>query len=290
MLNLPIKLLHQGKVRDVYEFDSGDKLLIVATDRISAFDFVLPSPIIDKGKYLTKLSLFWFEFLKGVIPSHIITANVDEYPAELRLFKSELEGRSMLVKKAKRIDLECIVRGYITGSGLKEYNQTGMVCGIKLPAGLVDSSKLAEPIFTPSTKAEVGDHDENIDEERAVKIVGQKVFEAVKEKSIAIYKKAREYALTKGIIIADTKFEFGFIGDELIVIDEVLTPDSSRFWDVKKYQEGKSQDSFDKQIVRDYLEKDLKWNKMPPVPDLPKEIVEKTIGKYREVCDKLIQK
>jgi phosphoribosylaminoimidazole-succinocarboxamide synthase len=287
MANLPLTLLHQGKVRDVY--DLGDKLLIVATDRISAFDFVLPSPIVDKGKYLTKLSIFWFKFLKDVMPSHLITANVDEYPVELRAFKNELDGRSMLVKKAKRVDLECIVRGYITGSGLKEYNQTGMVCGIKLPAGLKDSSKLFEPIFTPSTKADVGDHDENIDEDRAVKIVGQKTFDAVKQKSIEIYKKASEYALTKGIIIADTKFEFGFVGDELIVIDEVLTPDSSRFWDVNKYQEGKSQDSYDKQIVRDYLEKDLKWNKMPPVPELPKEIVEKTIGKYKEVCDLLVK-
>ena len=288
MAKLPIKLLHQGKVRDVY--DCGDKLLIVATDRISAFDFVLPTPIINKGKYLTKLSIFWFEFLKGIVPSHFITANVEEYPVELKNYKDELDGRSMLVKKAKRIDIECIVRGYITGSGLKEYNQIGMVCGIKLPSGLIDSSKLSEPIFTPSTKADVGDHDENIDEARAVKIVGQKTFDLVKEKSIALYKNAAEYAITKGIIIADTKFEFGFVGDEIIVIDEVLTPDSSRFWDMKTYQAGKSQDSFDKQIVRDYLEKDLKWNKMPPVPELPTEIVEKTIGKYREVCELLIKK
>lgn len=284
---LPIKLLSKGKVREVYDLD--DKLLIVTSDRISAFDFVLKEPIVNKGKFLTELSIFWFKFLKDVVPSHFITANVDEYPEILHHYKAELEGRSMLVKKAKRIDIECIVRGYITGSGLKEYKKTGTVCGIKLKDGLVDGSKLDEVIFTPSTKAEVGEHDENISEEQAVKIVGQKTFDVLKEKSIALYKKASEYALTKGIIIADTKFEFGFVGDEIIVIDEVLTPDSSRFWDVKKYSPGKSQESFDKQIVRDYLEKTLGWDKNPPVPELTKEIIEKTIAKYKEVCDLLIK-
>ncbi|MCP4481506.1 MAG: phosphoribosylaminoimidazolesuccinocarboxamide synthase [bacterium] len=284
---LPIKLLNQGKVRDVYDLD--DKLLIVTSDRISAFDHILPTPIVNKGKFLTKLSVFWFDKLKEVVPTHFISADVDQYPKELHAYKEELAGRSMLVKKAERIDIECIVRGYIAGSGLKEYQDSGTVCSISLPEGFLNSSKLPEPIFTPSTKAEVGDHDVNISEAEAVKIIGQATFNILKEKSLALYNSAADYALTKGIIIADTKFEFGVVDGEIIVIDEVLTPDSSRFWNVSTYQSGKSQDSYDKQIVRDYLEKDLKWDKNLPVPELPKKIVDKTVAKYQEVCDLLIK-
>ncbi|MFC1484893.1 phosphoribosylaminoimidazolesuccinocarboxamide synthase [bacterium] len=284
MNKLPLNLLAKGKVRDIYDLD--DKLLIITSDRISAFDHVLPTLIPDKGKSLTKLSVFWFHYLKDVGENHLISSEVDEYPEELKEFRNELEGRSMLVKKAKRIDLECIVRGYIAGSGWKEYQNTSTVCGIELPKGLRNSDKLPEPIFTPSTKAEVGDHDENISEERAIQIVGKDVFEALKKKSIAIYQKASEYALTKGIIIADTKFEFGFVKDEIILIDEVLTPDSSRFWDVEKYTPGKSQDSYDKQYVRDYLEQ-INWDKKPPVPILPEEVVVNTQKKYEQICDLL---
>ncbi len=279
---LPFPILTQGKVRDVY--DLGDKLLIVTSDRISAFDYVLPTLIPNKGKFLTEISVFWFDYLKDVCKTHFITANVDEYPAKFQKYKDILVGRSMLVKKAKRIDIECIVRGYIAGSGWKEYQASQTVCDIKLPPNLQNSDKLAEPIFTPSTKADVGDHDVNISEAEAVKRVGQKTFDILKGKSINLYKKASEFALSKGIIIADTKFEFGFLDDEIILIDEILTPDSSRFWDKKLYSPDKSQDSFDKQIVRDYLEKTLGWNKLPPVPELPGEIIEKTIAKYEEVC------
>lgn len=278
-----IKKLRQGKVRDVY--DLGDNLLIVATDRISAFDYVLPTPISDKGKFLTQLSVFWFDILKDVCPNHFITADIDKYPKELQQYKDILEGRSMFVKKAERIDIECIVRGYITGSGWKEYQKTGSICGIELPKGLLESAQLPEPIFTPSTKADSG-HDENISLEEAKKIVGDKIAEEVKTKSIELYKKASEYARQKGIIIADTKFEFGIIGGEISLIDEVLTPDSSRFWDIEKYEPGRSQDSFDKQYVRDYLES-IKWDKQPPVPKLPQNIVDGTSKKYSEICDRL---
>jgi phosphoribosylaminoimidazole-succinocarboxamide synthase len=282
--NFDLPILTKGKVRDVY--DLGKELLIIATDRISAFDHILPTPIPDKGKCLNKISIFWFNYLKDVVPNHLITTDINLYPIELRKYKDMLEGRSMLVKKAKRIDIECIVRGYITGSGWKEYQKTGSVCGIKLPENLKESAKLSEPIFTPSTKAENGEHDINISEIEAGKIVGKKLVDIVKEKSIKLYKKASEYALTKGIIIADTKFEFGVLNDEVIVIDEVLTPDSSRFWDEKTYKIGESQDSFDKQYVRDYLES-IKWDKNPPVPGLPDEVVKNTQKKYEEVCNRL---
>ncbi len=271
-----MKLIYQGKVRDVYEVDQ-DKLLIVATDRISAFDYVLATPIPDKGKILTQISLFWFDYVKDIVDNHLIASTFNPPGMDANLFKD----RSMLVKKAKRIDLECIVRGYISGSGWKEYQKQGSICGIKLPENLRESDKLPETIFTPSTKAPDGEHDINISEEEAIKIVGKDIFQKVKEKSIAVYEKATHYAETKGIIIADTKFEFGVVDNKIILIDEMLTPDSSRFWEKQKYTPGKSQDSFDKQFVRDYLEQ-IKWNKQPPVPSLPDDIVQKTREKYLE--------
>lgn len=277
-------LLTRGKVRDVY--DIGDKLLIVASDRISAFDFVLPTPIPDKGKILTQISAFFFELTKDVLQNHIITLDTRKYPHGLQQYADILEGRSMLVKKAKRLDVECVVRGYLAGSGWKDYQKTQSICGIKLPAGLKESDKLPEDIFTPSSKAEQGLHDENITMEQAEKIVGKKWAAALKEKSLALYRKASEYARTKGIILADTKFEFGLVNNEMIVIDEMFTPDSSRFWDMSLYKPGQSQPSFDKQFIRDYLES-IKWNKQPPVPELPKDIVEKTREKYLEACRRL---
>lgn len=276
-----MKLIYQGKVRDVYEVDQ-DKLLIVATDRISAFDYVLATPIPDKGKILTQISLFWFDYVKDVVDNHLISSTFNPSGVDMNLFKD----RSMLVKKAKRIDLECIVRGYISGSGWKEYQKQGSICGIKLPKNLRESDKLPETLFTPSTKAPDGEHDINISEEEAIKIVGKDIFQKVKEKSIAVYEKAAHYAEAKGIIIADTKFEFGLVGNTIILIDEILTPDSSRFWEKQKYTPGKSQDSFDKQFVRDYLEQ-IKWNKQPPVPSLPEEIVQKTREKYLEAQKRL---
>lgn len=280
-------LLTRGKVRDVY--DLGDKLLIVASDRISAFDFVLPTPIPDKGKILTQISAFFFELTKDVLPNHVITMDVKKYPKDLQQYADILEGRSMLVKKAKRLDVECVVRGYLAGSGWKDYQKTQSICGIKLPAGLKESDKLPEDIFTPSSKAEQGLHDENITMEQAETIAGKKWAAALKEKSLALYRKASEYARTKGIILADTKFEFGLVNDEMIVIDEMFTPDSSRFWDVNLYQPGQSQPSFDKQFIRDYLES-IRWNKQPPVPELPKDIVEKTREKYLEAYRRLTGK
>lgn len=282
--HLDLPLLRRGKVRDVY--DLGSELLIVATDRISAFDYVLPTPIPDKGSYLTRLSIFWFDYLKNVVPTHFITNDVTRYPKNVQQYRELLDGRSMLVKKAQRVDIECIVRGYIAGSGWKEYKTSQSVCGIQLPKGLRESEKLPEAIFTPSTKADDGSHDINISEQDAARIVGQDVIRQVKRASIALYTAANAYANTKGIIIADTKFEFGFVNGELTVIDEVLTPDSSRFWDVTRYTPGTSQDSFDKQYVRDYLER-IAWNKQPPVPSLPPDVVANTQKKYREVCDKL---
>ncbi len=268
----------RGKVRDVYSV--ADRLLIVATDRISAFDYVLATGIPDKGRVLTQLSIFWFDFLKDLTPNHFLTATVDEYPEELKPYRDQLEGRSMLVKRAKMIDIECVARGYISGSGWKEYQQHGTVCGIKLPAGLKESDKLPEPIFTPATKAQTG-HDENISFEQAASLVGEDVAKRVRDLTLEIYSRAAAYAETRGIIIADTKFEFGFVADELVLGDEVLTPDSSRFWPLDTYKPGGAQYSFDKQFVRDYLES-IKWNKQPPAPALPSEVAEKTGEKYRQ--------
>jgi len=278
-------LFSRGKVRDVYDLD--DKLLIVSSDRISAFDVVLPNGIPGKGEVLTQMSLFWFDFLKDVVDSHLITANMDEYPDNLKKYREVLEGRSMIVTKAERIDIECIVRGYISGSMWKELKRarekgSNEVHGFKFPEDLRESDKLPEPIFTPSTKAETG-HDENISFAQMVDIVGQETAHLCREKSIAIYTKAADYARGKGIIIADTKFEFGFKDGKFILIDEVLSPDSSRFWPVAEYEPGKGQPSFDKQFIRDYLA-GLDWDKQPPGPELPEEIVVKSAAKYREAA------
>lgn len=282
--NFPdLKLLRRGKVRDVY--DLGDKLLIVATDRISCFDVVLDCGIPEKGKVLTQLSLFWFDYLKDIGENHLITSDVEQYPVSLSAYKNILKGRSMLVKKAKPLPIECIVRGFLSGSGWKEYKKSSSVCGIALPQGLKESQKLPEVIFTPSTKADEG-HDININEKEARKIVGDKTFEEIKRKSIALYKKALDYAQSKGIIIADTKFEFGYYKDRLILIDEVLSPDSSRFWPEELYKPGMPCPSFDKQFVRDYLES-LDWDKTPPAPKVVPEIIEKTSQKYLHVLDVL---
>jgi len=274
---LDVPLLHRGKVRDIY--DLGDSLLIVATDRISAFDVVLPTPIPDKGKILTKLTLFWLNFLKDIVENHLITANIDEYPEVLKKHREVLEGRSMIVKKAKVFPVECIVRGYITGSAMKEYLKTGMVCGIPLPPGLKEADKLPEPIFTPSTKAELGSHDVNIPFEEMIKIVGKETAEVLKELSLKLYKTASSYAEERGIIIADTKFEFGLHDGKVILVDEVLTPDSSRFWPKESYEPGKPQISFDKQYIRDWL-KNTGWKEGTPPPEIPPEVVEKTRKKY----------
>ncbi len=278
--NLPdIKLLRRGKVRDVYEV--GEFLLIIATDRISAFDVVLPNGIAGKGKVLTQISLYWFGQVRDIIENHIVATEVKDYPAVLHKYREVLEGRSMLVKKADPMPVECIVRGYLSGSGWKEYKAKGTVCGIILPSGLVESSRLAEPIFTPSTKAEEG-HDINIGFDRMKNMVGDEKAERLKDASLRIYKKAGDMAEKKGIIIADTKFEFGMYGGKLILIDEVLTPDSSRFWSMKTYEPGKGQDSYDKQIIRDYL-LTLDWDQTYPGPVLPGHIVEKAIERYREI-------
>ncbi len=273
-----LKLFRKGKVRDVY--DLGDTLLIVATDRISCFDVVLPCGIPHKGEVLTSLSLFWFDFLKGLVPTHLISSDVSGYPKELQPYRSVLQGRSMLVRKTTPLAVECVVRGYLSGSGWKEYKQKRSVCGIPLPAGLKESSLLPEVIFTPSTKEDVG-HDINVDQAYVEKLIGKKTADTLKGLSVAIYAKARDYALTKGIIIADTKFEFGLDNGKVILIDEVLTPDSSRFWPKQMYAAGQAQPSFDKQFVRDYLES-LTWDKTPPAPRLPADIIEKTSLKYLE--------
>jgi phosphoribosylaminoimidazole-succinocarboxamide synthase len=267
----------QGKVRDLY--DLGDRLLLVASDRISAFDFVLPDPIPFKGEVLTKLSLFWFDLLADVVPNHLLSADVADLPDEFARHADWLRGRFMLVKKARVYPVECIVRGYLAGSGLKEYQRQGTVCGIGLPSGLVESSRLDAPIFTPSTKAEIGDHDENISFERTAEIVGAEVAEKLRDTSVAVYSVARELAAARGIIIADTKFEFGSVEGQLTLVDEVLTPDSSRFWPADTYEPGRSQPSFDKQYVRDWLEASG-WDKTPPAPALPPEVVEATSAKY----------
>lgn len=271
-----IKLLKKGKVRDVY--DLGDNLLIVATDRISCFDVVLGCGIPEKGRVLTAISLFWFEYLKDIVVNHLITAEADKYPKILEPYKKILAGRSMLVKKAKSLPIECIVRGYLSGSGWKEYKDKSSVCGIALPQGLKESEKLPQVIFTPSTKAESG-HDLNINDTEAKELIGEDAFREIKEKSLALYIQASRYAETKGIIIADTKFEFGYFQNKLILIDEALTPDSSRFWPKEGYRIGASCPSFDKQFMRDYLE-GLDWDKTPPAPEVADEIIEKTSQKY----------
>jgi phosphoribosylaminoimidazole-succinocarboxamide synthase len=278
--NLPgIKLASRGKVRDIYEI-ADDKLLVVATDRISAFDVILGSGIPAKGHVLTQLSCFWFARFGDLVPTHFLTAKISEYPKELQPFADQLEGRSMLVKKAQPFPIECVARGYLAGSGWKEYRVNGTVCGIKLPGGLVESDRLEQPIFTPATKSQTG-HDENISFEETAARIGRPMAEKLRELSIRLYTEARKYAGERGILIADTKFEWGQIGNEIILIDEVLTPDSSRFWPKDGYAPGKSQPSFDKQFVRDYLES-VHWNKQPPPPPLPPEIVERTSEKYRE--------
>jgi phosphoribosylaminoimidazole-succinocarboxamide synthase len=277
--DFPELTLHaRGKVRDLYSLN--EQLLFVATDRISAFDYVLATGIPEKGRVLTQLSLFWFDFLKDVVKNHLVTASVDQYPAPLKKYADDLRGRSMLVTKAQMIDIECVARGYLSGSGWKEYQQTGAVCGIKLPVGLKESDKLPEPIFTPATKALSG-HDENISIEEMAKRTGKELAEKLRDLTLKIYKTAADYAAGHGIIIADTKFEFGQTSQGLILADEVLTPDSSRFWPADKYQPGKAQESFDKQFVRDYLEA-IKWNKQPPAPSLPDDVARKTSEKYIE--------
>lgn len=275
-------LINRGKVRDLY--DMGDNLLIVSSDRISAYDSVLPSGILGKGEVLTKLSKFWFSLTENIVQNHFITDKVTEYYSSLKEHEDIVKGRSMVVKKAKPLPVECIVRGYITGSGWAEYKKQGTICGIQLKDGLVESEKLENPIFTPSTKAEQGEHDENIDFETCAGIIGEELANKVKEFSIQLYSTAHDYAKQKGIIIADTKFEFGLIDDELILIDEVLTPDSSRFWPLALYGEGRGQQSYDKQFVRDYLTS-VGWDKKPPAPELPSDIAALTSEKYIEAID-----
>ena len=271
-------LFRRGKVRDVYAV--GEQLLIVATDRISAFDVVLPNAIPMKGVVLTQLSLFWFDFLKPLVANHLITARVEDYPAPLPAYRDQLAGRTMMVVRAEVFPVECVARGYLAGSGWKDYRQTGAVCGVKLPPGLRESDRLPEPIFTPATKAESG-HDLNISEREMADLVGAEATARLKALTLDIYARASEYAAARGIIIADTKFEFGVHGGEIILVDEVLTPDSSRFWPAARYEPGRSQPSFDKQFVRDYLET-LDWNKQPPAPVLPDEVVNRTRDKYLE--------
>jgi phosphoribosylaminoimidazole-succinocarboxamide synthase len=274
-----LKLYASGKVRDLYQVGN-DQLLFVATDRISAFDYVLATGIPQKGRVLTQLSLFWFDFLKNIVPNHLVTADVRQYPHELQPYARQLHGRSMLVVRADMVTIECVVRGYLSGSGWKEYKAGGSVCGIKLPAGLRESDKLPQPIFTPAIKASSG-HDENISFDHMVQLAGRELSEELRDLSIRIYQTAADYAETKGIIIADTKFEFGHTPKGLVLADEVLTPDSSRFWPKDKYQPGGPQDSYDKQYVRDYLEA-IKWNKQPPAPGLPPEVAARTSEKYVE--------
>jgi phosphoribosylaminoimidazole-succinocarboxamide synthase len=274
-----LQLYARGKVRDLYEV--GDLLLLVATDRISAFDYVLGSGIPGKGRVLTQLSLFWFDLLRDVVPNHLVTANVKEFPASLRPYAEELEGRSMLVNRARMFPAECVVRGYLSGSGWKDYLRTGKVCGIPLPSGLRESERLPEPIFTPATKSMSGEHDENISFDEMAARVGGDHAEELRRLSFAIYNKAAAHALERGLILADTKFEFGLTGKGIVLADEVLTPDSSRYWPSEGYQPGAAQPSFDKQFVRDYLES-VGWNKKPPAPELPDLVVSKTREKYEE--------
>ena len=283
--NFPgLKLVKRGKVRDIY--DVGEYYLIVSTDRLSAFDVIMAQGIPFKGKVLTKISEFWFNLTKDIIPNHLITTDVSKFPSECHQYKDDLEGRTMLVKKAEVIPIESIVRGYISGSGWNDYKQTGSISGIKLPAGLYESEKLPEPIFTPSTKAEIGTHDENISLDEAEKITDKETMSKIKDTALKIYKTVSEYALKKGIIIADTKMEFGVYKNDMIIVDELLTPDSSRFWPVESYEKGRAQQSFDKQFVRDYL-LSIKFNKQPPPPKLPEDIINKTSEKYLEIYSKL---
>lgn len=277
----------RGKVRDIY--DLGDKLLIVATDRISAFDVVMANPIPYKGQVLTQISLFWFEFLSSTVNHHLITADANKFPPPFNKFAGQLAGRSMLVKKTSVMPIECVIRNYLAGSGWKEYKQCGVVCGVKLPAGLRQCDKLPEPIFTPATKEEFGKHDENINFERCVKIIGDKNAKYLRDKSTEIFKKASKYAESKGIILADTKFEWGETDDKIILIDEVLTPDSSRFWPADKYQPGRDQESFDKQFVRNYLES-INFDKSGPGVELPTDVVKKTSEKYIDCYERLTGK
>lgn len=279
-----LKLFKRGKVRDIY--DLGEYYLIISTDRLSAYDVIMNEGIPQKGSVLTKISEFWFDFTKDIIDNHLVSTNVDEYPEECKKYADILKDRSMLVKKAELIPIECIVRGYITGSGWKDYLKTGKVCGIELPENMVESQKIPEPIFTPSTKADIGEHDENITSEKAIEIVGKETFETIKEATLKIYKKASDYALEKGIILADTKLEFGYYDGKIILIDEILTPDSSRFWPKDSYKEGQSQQSFDKQYVRDYLTS-INFDKQPPAPKLPEDVIENTSNKYKEALYKL---
>jgi len=282
-----LKLKGRGKVRDIYDLE--DRLLIVATDRISAFDVVMPNPIPDKGRVLTQLSKFWFNLTQEIIPNHIISTEVDDFPKECQPYQGILRGRSMLVTKTDPLPVECVVRGYLSGSGWEEYKKTGEVCGIPLPRGLLESAILEEPIFTPATKAEMGLHDENITLEKMEKIVGRERAKRLKSFSLTIYKKARDFAEQRGILIADTKMEFGIKDGKLLLIDELLTPDSSRFWPKDDYRPGGSQKSFDKQFLRDYL-LSLKWDKSPPAPELPKEIIQKTREKYLDAYKRLVGK
>lgn len=278
-----IQPIKTGKVREIY--DAGDNFVIVASDRISAFDCILPTPIPDKGKILSTLSVFWFARTNHIIDNHLILHRAGDFPSPLNEMQSEWEGRAMLVRRAKVIPVECVVRGYLAGSGWKEYQKSQSVCGIALPAGLRESDQLPEPIFTPTTKADVG-HDEAIDFDGVIRIVGLERAMQLRDVSIELYKFAADYARERGIILADTKFEFGVIEDELILVDEIFTPDSSRFWDASEYSPGRSQDSFDKQFVRDYLES-LDWDKTPPAPALPDDIVAKTKAKYEEAYNRL---
>jgi phosphoribosylaminoimidazole-succinocarboxamide synthase len=277
----------RGKVRDIYDF--GDRLLIVATDRISAFDVVMPNPIPDKGKILTQLSKFWFDHTREIIPNHIVSTRLKDFPLECQPYEEMLRGRSMLVVKTEVLPIECVVRGYLSGSAWEEYKTTGEVCGIPLPKGLLESSKLEEPIFTPATKAEIGQHDENITFEEVEKTVGEDLAGRLKSLSLAIYKRARDFADQRGILIADTKMEFGIQEGKLLLIDELLTPDSSRFWPKDEYQPGGPQKSFDKQFLRDYL-LSIHWNKTPPAPELPEEVIQKTWQKYLEAYVRLVGK
>jgi len=282
-----LTLKGRGKVRDIY--DLGDRLLIVATDRMSAFDVVMPNPIPDKGRILTQLSKFWFDLTREIISNHVISTKVEEYPQECRAYQEDLMDRSMLVVKTEVLPVECVVRGYLAGSGWEEYQKTGEICGISLPKGLVESSKLEKPIFTPSTKAEQGLHDENISFEKMEKIVGKDLAQRLRAVTVAVYQKARDFAELKGILIADTKMEFGIKDGKIILIDELLTPDSSRFWPKDGYKPGGSQKSFDKQYLRDYL-LSIKWNKTPPAPALPEDIIQKTREKYLEAYERLVGK
>ena len=282
-----LRRVARGKVRDIYAVD--DALLIVTTDRISAFDVVLPNGVPDKGRVLTAVSAFWFEQLTDLVPNHLLTTDVDAMPAAVRRHADVLRGRSMLVKRCDPLPVECVARGYLAGSGLKEYRASGTVCGIRLPAGLLESSRLPEPIFTPATKAEVGDHDENIDFERMCSIVGRELGERLRGLTLALYGRGAEYARTRGVILCDTKFEFGMHDGELTLIDEALTPDSSRYWEASAWQPGRPQPSFDKQPVRDWLD-GLDWDKRPPAPEMPAEAVEATRARYLEIHRRLTGK